>query len=337
MIAQKHATRHMVVAIGLFALAAVIWTVADALAIAFGGIVLASVLLSLSRPLSRKTGLGKRWSLTIVVVGLLAIATALCLLFGNEVADEFRELQRRLPEAARKVAEWLGNSPAGKMAVDSIRHAGENTEALSQAGAMLGSVVGATGTLLLIVFLGIYFAADPELYRNGAVRLVTPARRPQVTRALDDAGAALRKWLVAQVIAMVAVGALTGVLLGIVGVPLALSLGVLAGVLEFVPVIGPILAAVPGVLLAFSLGPNTAFYVALIYVGVQQIESNVITPLVQRWASKLPPVIGLLAIVVCGLLFGVPGVIFAMPMAVVTMVLVKDLYVEDTLEKPTRT
>jgi predicted PurR-regulated permease PerM len=121
--------------------------------------------------------------------------------------------------------------------------------------------------------------------------------------------------------------------MGVLGVPLALSLGVTAAILEFIPVIGPIVAAVPAILLAFSKGPEMAFYVTLIYIAVQQIESNIITPLVQRWAVRLPPVIGLLAIVACGLLFGVLGVVFAMPIAVVVMVLVKKLYVEDTLER----
>ena len=126
---------------------------------------------------------------------------------------------------------------------------------------------------------------------------------------------------------------LTGSALAVLGMPLAMSLGVVAGILEFIPVIGPILAAVPGVLLAFSKGPEMALYVTLVYIAVQQIESNVITPLVQRWAVRLPPVIGLLAVVACGLLFGVLGVVFAMPIAVVVMVMVKKLYVEDTLER----
>lgn len=314
-------------------MAAIVWLVAEALIIAFGGIVLATVLLSLSRPLERRLHLGSRWSLLIVVIALLLVGTGFGWLFGNEVASEFRELQQRLPDAARTFVQWLQGSPAGRMIVDSVQQAGANTEALSQAGALVSSVAGATANLLLVLFLGIYFAADPELYRSGALRLVPLRRRGQVKRAFDDAGVALRKWLVAQIVAMVAVGVLTGVALGLVGVPLALSLGVLAGLLEFVPVIGPILAAVPGLLLAFSHGPNTVLYAAIIYVAVQQIESNLITPLVQRWAVKLPPVIGLLSIVACGLLFGVPGVIFAMPIAVVAMVLIKDLYVEDTLER----
>lgn len=334
--ANSNVTRHLLVAIALVTVAAIIWTVAEALVIAFGGIVLATVLLSLSGPLSRRTGLAPRWSLMVVVIALLAMGTVMSWFFGNEVAQEFQQLQRQLPSAVQRVEEWLAQSPAGRLVIDSIKQASGGMEAVTRAGEMLGGVVGAAGNLLLIAFLGIYFAAAPDLYLNGAVRLVPPARRPEVRRALGEAGVALRKWLVAQVIAMVAVGLLTGVALGIIGIPLALSLGVLAGLFEFIPVIGPILAAIPGVLLAFSEGPAAAAYAAIVYVVVQQIESNVITPLVQRWAVKLPPVIGLLAIVVCGLLFGVLGLIFAMPIAVVTMVLVKILYVEETLEKKTR-
>jgi len=129
------------------------------------------------------------------------------------------------------------------------------------------------------------------------------------------------------------VGTMTGVGLALIGVPLSLSLGLVAGLLEFIPVVGPILAAVPGVLLAFSAGPQSAAYAVLLYISVQQIESNILTPLVQRWAVELPPVVALLSIVAAGLVFGVMGVIFATPMAVVVMALVRHLYVEDTLEK----
>lgn len=328
----KNITRHIVVAVGVLGLAAAIWTVVDAVVITFGGIVMATVLLSLSIPLARITGIARRWSLLIVIAGLTSLTGLFCWLFGNEVAHEIAQFQTQLPEAVKKLTDWLNASPAGKIVVDAVKQSGANTEALTRASAVVTALLGATGNLLLIVFMGIYFASDPVLYRDGAVRLFPLARRAQVKRALDDAGVALRKWLVAQALAMVAVGTLTGVTLGLMGVPMALSLGVLAGLLEFIPVVGPILSAVPGVLLAFSMGPQMAFYVALVYVAVQQIESNVITPLVQRWAVKLPPVLGLFAIVACGLLFGVLGVIFAMPIAVVAMVLVKNLYVKDTLE-----
>lgn len=330
---KRDATHLILIALSLVAVAAALWLVADAIVIAFGGIVLATVLLSMSTPLSRVTGLKPRWSLLIVVLVLLGMTALLAWLFGNEFAGEVAELQRRLPAAAGEFVSWLNQSAAGRVVVRAIRESGANVTALSEASALVGKALGAGANLLLILFLAIYFASDPGLYREGALRLAPPARRPQLKSALIEAGIALRKWVVAQVIAMAAVGAMVGVALGLLGVPLALSLGITAAMLEFIPVIGPILAAVPAILLAFAKGPEMALYVAIIYIAIQQIESNILTPLVQRWAVRLPPVIGLLAIVACGLLFGVLGVVFAMPIAVVVMVLVKRLYVEDTLER----
>lgn len=326
------ATRYILIAIALVAVAVILWVIADALLIAFGAIVFAAVLRTIAEPLHRRTGWSERWSVIAAVIGLLIIAALLCWLFGAQAAHEFAELREQLPAATQKFKAWVERWPAGQTAIETLKQGTGNGEALSNLSTLAGAALGGLGNLLLILFAGIYFALDPKLYRNGALRLLPPARRPQVGRALDDAGVALRKWLSAQLIVMAAVGTLTGVGLALLGVPLALTLGLLMGLLEFVPLIGPIAASVPGLLLAFATGPELALYAALIYVAVQQIESNLITPLVQRWAVELPPVVALLSIVACGLLFGVLGVIFATPIAVVLLALVQHLYVEDTLE-----
>lgn len=253
-------------------------------------------------------------------------------MFGSLAASQVTELQRRLPEALHKVVAWLDRSQPGRMAVDAVKRSSIDSQTLSNVGLAAGVLVSGTANLLLIVFLGIYFALDPETYREGALRLLPPARRPQVRAAMNDAGEALRQWLLAQAVAMLVVGVLTGAGLAIVGVPLAFALGLIAGLLEFVPVAGPILSAIPGLLLAFVSGPETVIWALVVYIAVQQMESNIITPILQRWAVELPPAVGLLAVVACTLLFGVTGVVFATPIAVVVMALVKHLYVEDTLE-----
>lgn len=325
-------TRYILIAIALVAVAALLWKVADVFVIGFGAVVFATALRAGAAPVARMTGWSPRVSLAVVVVGLIVMFSLLFWLFGRQATQQFAEMQERLPAAAEKFKAWIAESPFGRTLVDGLKQMTQDGGQLSAAGTALGAVVGGIGHLLLILFAGIYFAADPELYRRGALRLLPPARRPQVGRALGDAGTALHKWLVAQLVVMVAVGVMTGIGLKVLGVPLSLSLGLIAGLFEFVPVVGPIAATVPGVLLAFSKGPETALYALILYIVVQQIESNVLTPLVQRWAVELPPVVALLSIVACGLLFGVMGVIFATPMAVVVMALVKHLYVEDTLE-----
>lgn len=328
-----NATRYVLIAVAIVALAGLAWVVADVFVIAFGAIVVATVLRALSGPLCRRTKWPERVCLMVTVLGLAMLFGALFWLFGRQAANQFAEMREQLPQAVEKFQAWLSESRWGKTALDSLKQATQNGSPMESAGAAVGAALGGVGNLLLIVFAGIYFAADPGLYRRGAVRLFPVSRRAQVGRALDDAGGALHKWLIAQMIVMVAVGVMTGGALAALGVPLWLSLGLLAGLLEFVPVVGPIAATVPAVLLAFSEGPEKALYVLLVYIVVQQIESNVLTPLMQRRAVELPPVIALLSIVACGLLFGVLGVIFATPMAVVVMVLVKRLYVEDTLER----
>ena len=330
---QTSVTRYVLVAIGLAAVAALLWRIRDALVIGFAGVVIATVILVGAGVVRRFTRLGEKTSVIVTVLLIILTLGALGWLFGAQTAQQFAELRQQIPEAAQKFRSWVERSESGKAVIESIKNANGDGKAFANFSVAAGAVINGLGMLVLILFAGIYFALDPKLYRNGALRLLPPSRRGQVGAALDGAGGALRQWLVAQLIIMSAVGVLTGVGLGLVGVPLALSLGLLSGLLEFVPLIGPIAAAVPGMLLAFADGPRTALYAALVYVAVQQIESNLLTPLVQRWAVDLPPVIALLSIVAGGVLFGPLGMIFATPLAVVVLELVQHLYVEDTLEE----
>lgn len=132
---------------------------------------------------------------------------------------------------------------------------------------------------------------------------------------------------------MIFVGLATGIGFALLGVPLALSLGLIAALLDFVPFFGPIVAGVLAVLFAFTEGPQTALYVAILMLAVQQVEGNLLMPLVQRWAVQLPAMLGLIAVVIFAGWFGIPGIVFATPLMVVLMVLVRKLYVEEYLEK----
>ena len=326
--------RVILIAVAVVGLAALLWAVSDAIMIAFGSIVVAVTLRAATDPLARWTGMKERWALMTVILVLLMAGAFLSWQFGREATRQFAEMKAQIPAALEKLHEWLSESKAGQMALDMVRSAGEESGGLAKATVALGATLNGVGDALLIIVIGVYLAVDPRLYRNGALRLLPVSRRAQVGRAFDASGLALRKWLMAQLVVMAAVGTLTGAGLALLGIPLWLSLGILAGLLEFIPVIGPILAAIPAVLIAFAQGPTTALYVLGLSVAVQQIESNALTPLVQRWAAELPPVIALIAIVVGGLLFGVMGILFATPLAVVLMVLVRKLYVEDTLERP---
>jgi len=146
-------------------------------------------------------------------------------------------------------------------------------------------------------------------------------------------GEALHAWLLGQFAAMVMVGTITGAGLALIGVPSWLALGLLAGVLEFVPILGPIAAAVPGLLMALSQGWDSFLLTAALYVLVQQLEGNLIIPLVLRRAVSLPPVLTIFAVVAFGTLFGWMGILLAAPLTVLAFTLVMKLWVRDTLEE----
>lgn len=324
------------IALALTALTLALWRVGYVVVVAFGGIVVATLLRAMARPLRRFSRLTDHGRVGIALVVLVVVVAVVGWLFGQQVSKEANELQRLLPQQTANLAAWLETSALGRTFVDSIHQTIGDSKTLGGIGAMAFTVLGGALDAVLIVFLGVYLAFDPDFYLEGVLRLLPVRQRDHVRRALVETGEVLRKWLLAQLAAMVIVGVLAGATLAVLGVPLALVLGALAAVLEFIPVVGPFLFGIPGILVAFSRGPHLALATLIAYVVVQQVESNLIVPLLQRWAVRMPPVAGLLAVLVAGILLGPSGIIFAAPLAVVTMALVNHLYVEDVLENPRR-
>jgi predicted PurR-regulated permease PerM len=261
----------------------------------------------------------------------LLVSGTILFVIGERLAEQLSQLSTQVPDAWARAKLMLQQSHVGRSLLDGLASSGSALS--SRIGSFASGTLGALANTGLVLFLGLFMAADPELYRCGLLRLVPLRARARCGMALVEAGHALKRWLLGQLIAMICVGALTGLGLWALGVPLALSLGILAGALDFVPYIGPIAAALPAVLLGFTQNPTTALYVALLYAAVQQIEGNVIVPLAQRWAVSLPPALAIVSVIVFGLIFGLPGLLFATPLMVVIIILVRKLYVEGVLEQ----
>jgi predicted PurR-regulated permease PerM len=196
-----------------------------------------------------------------------------------------------------------------------------------------GLTLGVLGDTVLMLLIGVFVAAEPKLYKDGFVRLAAPSVRSNLAAALDECATALKNWLKGQAVSMLFVGIATAGGLALLDVPLALTLGLLAALFDFVPFFGPVVAGVLAVLFAFTEGPQTALYVAALMLAIQQLEGNLLMPLVQRWAVQLPPMLGLVSVVIFAAWFGIPGIIFATPLMVVVVVLVRKLYIEDFLER----
>lgn len=326
-------TYRVLIAVALVALAVLAWALADVLMLVFGGILLATALRALSDPLSEHSPLSSRWALTVVIVTLVGLLAAVLWLSGAQIASQLQQLTEVLPGAVESMRRWLDASPLGASVVDLAQRGVEGARGTVSGIARFASATfGALANVLLILFLGLYLAVEPSLYRRGVLHLVPIRARARTGTALEASGRALKKWLLGQLIAMVSIGLITGIGLWLLGVPLALSLALIAGVTEFIPFIGPILGAIPGVLVAFTVGGAMPLYVILLYFLIQQVEGNLLMPIVQKWAVALPPALGLLGVVIFGLLFGMLGVLFATPLMVVVMVLVQKLYVDAAVE-----
>jgi predicted PurR-regulated permease PerM len=316
------------IALAIATLFAAAWWLSGVFILLFGGVILAVALNAGASRLASVTPLSEQWSLAAVVVIIVATLALLFWLLGAQVATQFATLRTTLPQAAATAGEWLHGSSLGLVLLDLYESAKEADVPWSRVALFTTVAVGGIANAVLMLVLGLYLAADPRMYYRGLLQLVPNDFRPQVDAAMAAAGQGLRQWLFGQMLSMLAVGALTALGLYVLGMPLALSVGLIAGLLAFVPFFGPIASGILAVILAFTQGPQQALYVAILCIGIQQIEGFVLMPLIQRWTVALPPALGMVAVVVFGLLFGLPGAVFATPLMVVLMILVQKLYIE---------
>jgi predicted PurR-regulated permease PerM len=330
----RRAVVAVLVAALLLALAYLCWRGLHVLLQVFAGVLFAVFLSALAGWLSERARLRYGWALAVVVLALLAVAGGLGWLLANRLALQTQEFSQRVPESLERVRGYLGERPWGRVLLEHEDNARDVLAQLGQAlnvGGILSGVTAFVVTALIIFFVGLFGAAEPGLYRGGVLHLVPPPQRPRAAEALDALVFNLRWWLVGQVFLMVAVAVTTAAGLWLIGVPLALALGVLAGVLELVPYVGPWISAVPAVLVALTVSPGCVLAVLALYLALHLLEGYVLVPLVQRRAVHLPPALTVAAQALLAELLGVMGLFVAAPLTLCAVVLLKMLYVEDTL------
>lgn len=326
--------RRVLIAIGLVALALLLWQLRSIAMMVFGAVVVATLFRSLAGAIRKWTGLPDGVTVVLAVLIVVGVVGGGVFLFGGQIMAQAESLSQAIPQAWESLRTRIEGFGLG-LDLDQLIAQSQSGGLAASAGNFAMSVGGGLADAFMILVAGIYLASQPRFYEAGLIKFIPEERREVVSNALSESGRALRLWLKAQLLTMAIIGLLTGLGLWLIGVPSALALGLLAGLLEFIPFVGPILSAIPAVLLALAIDPQLALWTVGLYVVIQQLEGYAVSPLIQQWAVDLPGAILLFSLLAFGSLFGALGVIFAAPLAVVCYVLVKRLYVREALATPT--
>jgi predicted PurR-regulated permease PerM len=354
--------RAAVVVAAVYVALRLLWVGRSVFLIGFFGVLLGIVLSGGVDRLQRlriPRGIG---AMLIVLLGFGAL-TGLGLLVAPQISTQVGELREQIPRALDGAERWIQQRAggvsdiiqAGQEATQDSTQSGAAPEAREEKGgekpamdirqglsqqlagagrhffAVFSSTVAVLGGLVILLFVAIFVAVDPGLYHRGLMHLFPHRTRRKAGEVLSATATTLRRWLVMQMIAMLAIGSVTTVVLLLLDVKAAIALGIIAGLLEFVPYVGPILSAVPAIAMALVDDPQKAIWVALAYIAIQQLEGVVLQPLLMKEGLELPPVITILGQALFSLVFGFLGLLLAVPLLATVMVPVKMLYVRDVV------
>lgn len=310
-----------------------IWVVGDVLLVVFAGLLLAIGLDGMAAALSRWTPIGRGWALAFVTTVLLGAIVVFFAVATPQVVGEAEELWQIILALLGGAFAWVEGAglPVDGL-IDGDTVPGRLFDlAGALAGRVAGFTLGAVGVVaggVLVAAIAIFAAADPDLYRRGFLALFPADSRPRLDETLSAIGYTLRQWFLGQLISMLILGVTIGGGLWLFGIEQALTLGVLTAVLTFIPVIGPMIAGVPIVLVAFAQGVEIGLAVLVFYLVVQNLEGNFLVPLIIQRTAKTPPALLVAAQLLFTVLFGVPGLILGAPLTVAGMVAVQKLWVE---------
>lgn len=315
-------------------LALATWMFANVLLVAFAGLLLAVLFRHSASALAYHASLPVGAAMMAVFSGFIIITALLIVVAGPRIANELVEVVESLPGALDAVRDFVADTTWGGYLLDSLSTDKEGTSwnVIGMLGGTVKTVLGAVANLVVLLTVAAFLSINPDLYRRGFIHLVPKDKRARTRKVLDTLGNGLWRWLLGQSIDMVVVAVMTGLGLWLIGVPVPVALALIAGLTNFIPYLGPFLGGIPATLIAFSQSPTDALYTAGLFLLVQQLEGNVLMPMIQRQATALPPALTVLAVIGLGGLFGIGGALLATPLLLVVIILVRMLFVEEVLE-----
>jgi predicted PurR-regulated permease PerM len=302
------------------------WTAADTLFLIFAGLLFAALLDACTRGLARVLPIGRGWNLAIVCLGFAVAILGLLFWSGYSIALQIDQLMQALNQGLgfleQKMADFgfapVGASGGSASIGDLFRFLFPNpNQLLGQAQSAFSRTLGGIGDAVIFLLIGVFVAADPATYRERVLEFLPLRQRQSVALLLDEASKCLRRWLIGQLAAMLLLAALTWIALLALGVPSSLLLGIQTGLLEFIPYLGSVIAAVPIFLIALPLGTFTVVVALGLYAILHMLVGMVVIPLIQKQTLDLPPALAVASLTLFGVLFGVVGVAVATPLVIV--------------------
>ncbi len=318
--------RRTLVVAAAIGFAVILWRLTDLILLLLASALVAFIFYKFTALLQRKLRIPFAPALALAVILPTLFLVFVFATFGSLMTDQFAILFAQLPDALAFVQDWLKNTSMGQ---EISARAGSFMPDGSRIVAVLQAIVSSLGTvatsLVVVLVAGIYLAAQPRLYGEGVLNLIPPHARHKTVATVRAVADAISSWLKAQGASMVFVGFFTGLALWVVGIPAAPALGLVAGICEFVPYLGTFMVAIPAILIGFSISPETGMWTIVVIVIVQQVQGNLISPMLQSRMAELPPALTIFSLIAAGVVLGPMGVILAVPLTVVAQTLVKQL------------
>ncbi|MBA2780480.1 AI-2E family transporter [Billgrantia kenyensis] len=330
-------TRRTLIVIGLVSLVGILLFFAsqliDVLLLVFASMLVAVAIDGAVRLCQRYLPLSRPWALALSLLLICLILAGLWMLIGPPLAEQLPQLFADLPEAFQQ---FLGNFrelPGIEAALGEVEEPAQliGAPVIDYFTDLFATTFGAIASFFLILLIGFYLVLSPAKYIANMLLLCPPAKRDRLAQVLCMQGRALRLWLLSRLVSMIFVGVSVALGLVLLGVPMAGALGLIAGLFTFIPYLGPIIGAIPTILIAFLESPQLALYALVLYLVVETLESNLVMPLAAKGLVRLPPAYTVIVQLAGAAVAGVAGVILSTPLAVVAVVTLQALYINDVL------
>ncbi len=268
------------------------------------------------------------WSLALSIIINIVLLIVFFWFVGARLQQQVSDLTDTLPKTITNAKAYLQKSTVGSKALDYLNSSGNSQKTMSIAKKFFSSTFGILSDVYIVLLIGMFFIASPFTYKKGIVHLLPPKAKDKGAKLLDEIHNVLKNWIKGQLFGFMFIAVLTGLGLWVIGMPLLLTLALIAGLLNFIPNFGPIIALVPAILIGLMQGTTTVILILCLYTLIQVVQSAVTQPLIQKKMVSIPPALIIFGQVAMGLLGGFWGVLLATPVVAIIMTLVNKLYVE---------